>query len=301
MWKPIALLTGVAAAIVLATVGLARITLPDLDTEAEAPAAGEDLGEFMPTQVGGELTVTGAREGTIVLERQVDGPSYGLGNDQARIFFDSNPPSINQMSYDGLQFFLDPEDCTFTPGQHNQEIGLAVAIIDCPALEDVRGNGTITMTGYVAAPADLVLELDLPETGGTIMVGDETWEIASGPDSSPLLFIGPGGPGGAVFQQGEIGLFLQVADGPDLGHRSLFFGYDGESDRLTLQSINLRGATVEISPSACDVETELLVQINPQASIEELTFSCDPIGVAGMGSVPISGTVVFEKVYYFEP
>jgi len=301
MWRPIALLTGVSAAIVLATVGLARITLPDVDAEAEAPAAGEDLGEFMPTLVGGELTVTGAREGTIVLERNIDGPSYGLGNDQARIFFDSNPPSISQMSYDGLQFFPDPEDCTFTPGQHNQEIGLAVAIIDCPALEDVRGNGTIAMTGYVAAPADLVLDLDLPETGGTIMVGDETWEIASDQDSSPVLFIGPGGEGGAVFQEGQIGLFLEVVNGPDLRHRSVFFGYDGESDRLTLQGINLGGANAEVSPGACDVETELLVQINPQASIEQLTFSCDPIGVAGMGSVPISGTVTFEKIYFFDP
>jgi len=293
MWKPIALLTGVAAAIVLATVGLARITLPDLDTEAEAPAAGEDLGEFMPTQVGGELTVTGAREGTIVLERQVDGPSYGLGNDQARIFFDSNPPSINQMSYDGLQFFLDPEDCTFTPGQHNQEIGLAVAIIDCPALEDVRGNGTITMTGYVAAPADLVLELDLPETGGTIMVGDETWEI--GEYGRQVLLIGQV-QRGVVGSQG-LRLSPDDPDGPLM--RQLSFAYDLNSERLMLESVFYDGVVTEVDADECSVETEELAVVNPQRSIHQLEFSCGSIEVGDLGPVSLLGTVVFER--HLEP
>ena len=112
IWKGLAVLPGVAGVVVLGVQALALITVPDEPSFAEAlddAGVGDDGSvPFVPTAIGGESVVTGAREGTITLEQQVDGPTFGLGSGDAWVFFESGPLVISQMSYDGLAFFPDP-------------------------------------------------------------------------------------------------------------------------------------------------------------------------------------------------
>ena len=299
MWKGIAVLAGTAGVIVLGILGLARITIPDdpsfSEGFTEASLGSDGVLDFVPTAIGGELEVTGAREGTLTLSRGFQGPGYGLGDDTGRIFFEADPLSIAQMYYGDLTFFTDPEDCMFTPGRLNEEIGVAAVALECVDLADIRDKGMVSVKGYAALPADMVVERDLPETGGTVTVGDEIWEIVD-----PVLIIGPAGPAIAR-ESGEVGMLLQA----DVHTGSIFFALlDDQS--LQARSVHYEDETgqtrtVELSPNACSVATEDVAVINPQAEIVELTFDCAPVEVGGLGSVPIEGTVLFERIYYIEP
>jgi hypothetical protein len=63
--------------------------------------------------------------GSITLERNVDGPSFGLGDARTRIFFEPSLLTITQMSYDGLAFSPEPDDCEFTEGEQNEDLTAA--------------------------------------------------------------------------------------------------------------------------------------------------------------------------------
>lgn len=299
IWKGVGALGVAAGLVIMFVVGLARLTVPDEPTFGEGfeDAAENPDGsiDFIPTAIGGELQISGAREGTITLDGQVDGPTYGLGSGQARVFFESDPLAINQMSYDGLAFFPEPADCEFTIGQHNEETGLAAVQITCAELVDIRGNGTVSISGFAALPADLVVDLDLPETGGTVTVGDVTFE-----PEDPVLFIGPSFEGSGA---NEIGMNLFT---PDIGPgaedtAAVFFAYDGTTDTLTLTQVSLRRGVAEVDPGECETQNEELTVINPQASIWEVTFSCQSVDVSSQGSVPVTGDVVYEKIFFAEP
>jgi len=296
IWKGVGVLGVAAGLVIMFVVGLARLTVPDEPTFGEGfeDAAENPDGsiDFVPTAIGGELQISGAREGTITLDGQVDGPTYGLGSGRARVFFESDPLAINQMSYDGLAFFPEPEECEFTVGQHNEETGLAAVQITCAELVDIRGNGTVSISGFAALPADLVVDLDLPKTGGAVTVGDVTFE-----PEDPLLFIGPSFEGSG---QQEIGLNLFT---PDIGPgaedtAAVYFVYDGTTDTLTLTQVGLRRGLGEVAPGECESQNEELAVINPQASIWEVTFSCQSVDVSSQGSVPVEGTVIYQKVYF---
>lgn len=294
IWKGFGVLAGTAALIVVGVVGLARLVVPDEPTFSEGleEAAESDDGtvEFSPTAVGGQLEVTGAAEGTITLERTAHGPSYGLENSDMKIFFESGPLAISQMSYEGLAFFPEPEDCEFTEGEHNEDSGLVGVEVSCAELVDVRGNGTITMEGVLALPANLVITLDIPDIGGTISVGDEEWEVV---DSR--LLVGPAfqGSGGG---SGEIGLPLN----PEEPGKGIFLPYDIEADLLLPGNLSYAGAVTDLTPDACDIVSETLMVVNPQAEYHELTISCEDVDVPDLGTVSIEGTVVYEKLFFEE-
>lgn len=285
--KGIGVLAGTAALVVLGVLGVARLTVPDEPTFAEDFEEAADTPEdFVPSAIGGILEVTGAREGTIDLDRQVGGPSFGLGDDQARIFFTSDPLAIDQMSYDGLAFFPEPDDCELTEREHNEEAGLAAVQITCPELVDIRENGSITLEGYIALPADLVIDLDLPDRGGTVNIGDET--ITFGADLH--LFVGPSqGSGSSDIQ------LTAVSDSPLV---TLIFPYDIDTDSLRLGRVGYSGGSTDIDPGECDHEASTLAVINPQVEIVELTFSCPGVQLANVGEVPIEGTLVFEQIFH---
>lgn len=288
-----------AALIVLGVVGLARITIPDEPTFSEGleeVRADEDGSlDFIPTAIGGELEVTGAREGTITLEGTADGPTYGLGNSKTTIFFETDPLTISQMSHDGLAFFPEPDACEFTERGHNEELGVAAMQVSCPELVDIRDNGTISLEGYVSLPADMVLELDLPDTGGTVTVGDVTFE-----PEDPFLFIGPTFEGGGGMKETGLNLFNPLAGPDDEDLAGVYFSYDRATDTLTLSRVSLRGGLAEISGGECETEDEQLAVVNPQTSIWELTFSCDSVDVSSQGALPVEGTVVYHKSFFAE-
>lgn len=293
IWKGLGVLLGSAGVIVAAVVGLAQWLVPDEPTFSEglsdASQASDGSLDFVPTAIGGELEVTGARDGTITLDRNVEGPSFGLGDARTRIFFEPSPLTITQMSYDGLAFFPEPDDCEFTAGEHNEEAGLAAVQITCPELVDIRDNGTISVEGYVALPADMVIERDLPDLGGHVTVGEEIWEI-----SEAHLGIYPE----SLFGGSPEPVYLQIWTGDYL--RAMSFEMDRETETLTLVQVYWPEGQSEVPPEACSISTEFLVQVNPTDSIERLDFACDSVAVRGMGEVPITGSINFYKSP-FEP
>jgi hypothetical protein len=294
IWKGLGVLGGTAALIVLGVVGLARLTVPDEPTFEEsleeAAEAGIEIEDFVPTALGGELQLTGATEDTITLERQVSGPTFGLGNSRSRVFFETDPLTISQMSHEGLAFFPEPEACEFTEGEHNEEMGLVAVHISCNELVDIRDNGTISVEGFAALPSDMVIELDLPDTGGTVTVGDLTFDPVD-----PILFIGAAFQGSGVQ---ETGLRLANDETDPQSSAYVFFAYDAASDSLRLSEVYYRVGVAAVEPGECTSQTEELVVINPQASVWEITFSCESVDVSSHGSLPVEGQVVFEKVLF---
>lgn len=290
IWKGFGVLAGTALVVVLMVVGLALLIVPDEPTFSESleEAAGSDDGtvDFAPTAPGGQLEVSGASEGTITLERTAHGPTYGLENAKTKIFFESEPLTISQMSYDGLAFFPEPEDCEFTAGEQNEESGLVAVEVSCPELVDIRDSGTITLEGVLALPADLVLELDLPERGGTVTIGDET--IAFGSDLH--LFVGPSPDDHGI---SEIRL-TAVSDSPQA---TLVFPYDLDSGLLRLGRVGYSGGSTDVDTGECSHDLSELAVINPQARILQLDFSCPEIQLANVGQVPVEGTLVFEQIF----
>lgn len=294
IWKGFGVLVGTALLVVLMVVGLARLIVPDEPTFSEgleeAAESDDSTVDFTPTAPGGQLEVTGAAEGTITLERTAHGPNYGFENNETRIFFASDPLSIDQMSYDGLAFFPEPEDCEFTEGEHNEDAGLVGVEVSCPELVDIRDNGTITLEGVLALPANLVIALDIPDIGGTLIVGDEEWEVV---DSR--LLVGPqfqGSNGGS----GEIGLSLN----PEEPSKGLFLSYDLETDQLSPGNVFYEETVTDLSPDACDIVSETLMVVNPQAEYHELSITCESVDVPDLGTVSIEGTVVYEKLFLEE-
>lgn len=284
------MLAGAAALVVLGVLGVSRLTVPDEPTFAEGfEAAAETPEDFVPSAIGGILSVTGAREGTIDLDREVGGPGFGLGDDQARIFFTGDPLAIDQMSYDGLAFFPEPEDCEFTEGEHSEETGLVAVQITCPELVDIRDNGSIALEGFAALPADLVIELDLPETGGTVAVGDREWEIVD-----PLLFVGPGFFGDDMT---EIEFLLWTRD----AREGLGFRYNDETGVMSLATVHFDERMRDVGQAECTLTDDEVTVVNPESQYRELTIDCVNVEVPDLGIVDITGSVVYVKAYLAEP
>jgi len=289
IWKGFGVLAGTAVLVVLGVVGLARLTVPDNPTFSEEleEASGSETGleAFTPSAEGGQLEVTGAVEGSVSLDRTAHGPTYGLENSDMKIFFESDPLVISQMSYEGLAFFPEEGDCEFTEGTHNEESGLVAVEISCEELVDIRENGTITMEGILALPANLVIERDLPDTGGTVTIGNRERELS--PDVTLFVFPDQGSDEGPSFSA--------VTDDTDASV-TLIFNYDPESEIITLSRVSYEGEQVDIGPGQCSTESAQLAAINPEHSIHGLSFSCDVVDIPSLGEVPIHGSVVFERV-----
>lgn len=288
--KGFGILFGVATLVVVGVLGLARLIVPDVPGFDEGFVEGDDPNgeavEFVATAVGARLEITGAREATVTLDSTVQGPTYGIGDSKTRIFFESDPLVLDQMSHDGLAFFPEPGDCEFTEGAHNEDLGLVAVEMSCPELVDIRDNGNISVEGQIALPSDLVIELNLPESGGTVTIGDET--ITFGEDLH--LFVGPSFQGSGA---GDIQL-TAFSDAPPA---TLTFPYDLDTGRLRLGRVAFEGGSTEVgAEEECTYELTEEVVVNPQTSIMELDFECSEIQLANVGAVGVSGSLVFPKI-----
>jgi hypothetical protein len=287
IWRGIGLLVGAAALVVLGVAALALVVVPNEPRFSDAfiDDTNGEAREFVATAVGARLEITGAREATVTLDRTVSGPSFGIGDSTTRIFFERDPLTLHQMSHDGLAFFPEPEDCELTEGEHNEDVGLVAVEMSCPELTDIRDNGTISVEGVVALPSDLVMELELPDLGGVLTVGEENWEIVD-----PVLVVGPSFRGSGT---GELGLSLN----PDEPEKGVFLSYDLESGRLFPATLLYDGNITDLEGVSCSIQDETIMVVNPQAEVNELTLDCDDVEIDGLGSIDIGGTIVYQKLY----
>ena len=249
------------------------------------PGAGEEDAESGPggnvpageiTGLTGAMVVTGDRSGPFDLPHEsTTGDSFGLEGDDGRVVFDRDETGdlfIDQMSWDGLEFFLDPGDCSFETEETLEELGLAIVHLTCPDIRDIRDTATVHMEGRAGLPIDLVVRREVPDVGGTLEVtGDveATWPIE-------VAVWGPG------FAPGQTRLTII---GPNA---ILTFGAEGEP---VLQTIELGGTTHAISSGSCDTTVVELTAVEPGTTLDEVTIDCEGVGM-GEDVVAIAGTVV---------
>jgi hypothetical protein len=274
---------------VVVTIGLANVIVPGRAADPQTAAGGDD-GQGSPTAsvppltgIGGNLAVTGDREGTLTVTREANQGAYSLVGDAARIVFQgSRPPIISQMSWEGLEFFPEPDACKITPGELDDEIGVGYAEIRCEGLADIRGGETVSVAGTLGLALTTLGESDLPPMGGSVAVGEETWEF-----TEAFLFQFPvnQGPGTADYN-------MVLAD--ERGG-SLLFRYDVQTHRLTLVSAERGGETSDLEPGACTLQSDELGRLQPGTAVVELAIDCSGAEVPGLGAVPISGTVIVQQ------
>jgi len=267
------------AVIGLAVVGLLALLAPDRTASTEAEG---NEGTFRSQPQGGELEVTGDRQGTFALTGNAQGPGYGLGGDDGGIFFQGSGPglSVVQLSYDGLDFFLDADDCILTAGEADSGGDRGSATIECVEIRDVRDTATISVRGRVVLPADLMAERDdLPEVGGTVTVGTETliiddglFRLADAADKSP-----------DAVNRWMSGPRIHVSFRQELGNDYV-------------DQIDIEGVVSEIPQDACEVEREHAAMMDTSTNLVEVSFRCEEVEIGGIGELPIVGSAIVEQV-----
>jgi hypothetical protein len=300
-FRSITVLAVAFAATVVVTIGLATVIVPG--RAADPPAAGGSAtpaASLAPIEgIGGHLTVTGDRTGTLTVTSESNDDRYSLEGSAARIVFEDRPPVIVQLSWEGLEFFPEPADCTITPGRLDSEIGVGYAEVACENLTDIRGGGMISLSGTLGMALNVVGESDLPEMGGSVTVGDETWRFAEA-----ILFTFPVNlfTGGEDYnmilsdENTDTGCPDNAPPSPDCSRTSLRFRYDVQTHRLTLVEVTREGTSADLAAGACSLATEELGRLSPGAAVVELTIDCPAADVPGLGSVPIAGTVVIQQL-----
>ncbi|HVM24050.1 MAG TPA: hypothetical protein VM253_01460 [Candidatus Limnocylindrales bacterium] len=274
----------VAVTLALAGVIIPGPSTPGADGGGPSPAAGDPPMAWHPGQVGGTLAVTGDREGRLTLTRESTAGRYGLIGNDGRILFDVEPLTAARIQFEGLEFFLDPDDCAITPGQRHDPTGVAGAEIRCAEVEDVRGNGVLTFEGTVGLAADLLgLRGDLPESGGTVAVGEEMLRF-----EQAKVFIGLQG------RIGGRGYNLAIWD--DIGEGVLEIDYDPQSHEMRLVGVHLDSRRfAEVPRGACSLGVVELGRLNSFTTVIELSVDCDALDVSGLGVVPVNGTLIVEQ------
>lgn len=263
----------------LAVVGLLTLLAPDRTASTEAEGDG---GTFRSQPQGGELDVTGDRQGTLALTGNAQGPGYGLGGDDGGVFFQGSGRdlSVVQLSYDGLDFFLEGDDCTLTAGEADSAGGRGSATIECVEIRDVRDTATITVRGRVVLPADLMAERDdLPDVGGTVTVGTET----------------------LIIDDGLFRLADAADESPDAVNRwmsgpRIHVSFRQELGNDYVDQIDIDGAVSEIPQDACEVEREHAAMRDTSTNLVEVSFRCEEVEIEGMGELPIVGSAIVEQV-----
>ena len=288
--RSLSVLAGAFAVLIVVTIGLAAFIVP------EAAGTGQALGTASPgasvqpggapsgpvTAVGGTLAVSGDREGTFVLDREALDQGYALAGEQGQIFFGGDPLAVERVSYDGLEFYVDEGDCSVTPGERHDPTGVAGAQVRCDDIDDIRDGGTVSMEGTVGVSADMLgLRGEMPETGGTVEVGDTTLEL-------PFTVLFVGRPIGFA----PAGGFVPTDDGSSW----LMFDFDFQTHALVLEIVALDGVEHEIDPGDCTLNTESIGTLNPRTTTAELRIDCPAVELESGETVPIRGTLIADLI-----
>jgi hypothetical protein len=270
------------AALIVPGAGAARVPdgSPDASDGGGVPGTPPPLGEG----AGATIMVSGDYTGHLVLTREDTSDRYGLAGDDGRLIFDGES-QIAQISFDGWEFFPDPDECTVTPGEGDAETGLATATFECPDLVEVRDKGVVTLSGEMRLANDMVgLAPDLPDPGGETTVGSETWAFADA-----YLFLFPQSIGGPADN------FNMVLTDEDLD-AALNFTYDVQTHSVDLASVERDGVLIATPPDACEIQITELGRFSPRAAAAHMLLSCAAVEVHGLGTVAIDGDLIIYQI-----
>lgn len=297
--RSLSLLAGAFGGVVVITLALAGLLVPERGASSvtggsRPPGAAGGLANPDPVAgipgLGGTLTVSGDREGSLRLTREVHHQGgYALEGGGDRITFVGAPVDVSQISYDGLEFFPDRGQCSVTSGNLDNAIGIGFAELQCDELVDIRDGGTISMRGEIGLPVDLLVGRQLPASGGIVFVGDEAWAFE---EAWLVTWQQP-----AIAGVSEYNLRLEDLGGPP---RALNFAYDVESHALSLANVRVGNSDVDVPAGACTFDRVELGMHNPRTRVVELSMSCPSVDVPGTGSVAISGSVVVDELQWPE-
>lgn len=289
--------------IVVVTMGLAMVIAPDpamfsQDTESGPPAASVVAAPGGPPEadggipgLGGTLTASGDRSESFTVDHQAADERFGLTGDDGRIFFDGDPLTVVQLNFDGLSFYPEVDQCTITPENISNAIGIGMADLQCHDLEDIRGNGFINLEGSLGFPLDLLVARELPRSGGDIEVDDETWEFDEAmlhAGQMPII-------GGDPESKYNMRLVDMVTATDEDSASVLNFTYDHETHILTLANVERDGEAIDLADATCDLGQRELGKVNPRTTVIELSIQCAAVDVPGLGVVSISGVVVIDR------
>jgi hypothetical protein len=290
------------------TMGLVLLIVQDRESTTstaptETPVPGV-VADAAPSRVGGSLRVSGDQEGAFDLDRdsydvgiepdfergfaRVEFGRFGLTGDSGAIYFAPEPLAVEQIDFDGLAFYPDPDACTITPGELNPAIGVASARLECPSLTDIRDGGTVSLDGAIALPADLLgLRGDLPASGGEVPVGSETLEFSDG-----RLLVQQ-----VLSEETERQAMFLFGDDEQ---SSLGFERDPESQKIYLTYIVIDEELFDIDDDACGVGRSELGPLNPITTVMALSITCDNLDLGSHGVVSIDTTLVVDLIFESE-
>lgn len=309
MMRPILVLFGAAVGVVLAMLALAAVIFPDPPpdptasatvpgaTEPAAPSGASTTTSLSrgpvidpTTHLGGTLTVSGDRPGSFTLLGEDSTTSgYTLAGSGDRITFafeDDGILFVDHVTYDGLDFYLDPGECEIDTGEVNTGLGISTVAVTCPDITDLRDTATVTVEGSVGVASTLTGREDLPDLGGTVTVEG---------DVDLLLQV-------------EFGTWVQYPHQPGIfgGDSVSLHGADGlpllgmeENDNGQLALIGFLEAPQvyrEVEPGTCLAQTEQLAVASPNVTYHALTLDCAAVPLVEGGTVSIEGSVVVERV-----
>ncbi len=292
--RPVSVLGGGFGGVVIVTLTLAGLLVPDRTPSfPAAPSPGQladendrglDPNSGLPG-LGGTITVTGDREGSFRITREVHHGTYAIEGEGNRISFSGEPVQVSQVSYEGLEFFPDDGQCSLTTGNLEGAIGIGYADLRCDDLEDVRGGARVSLSGEIGLPLDRLVGRELPESGGTATVGAETWTF----DEASLLTWQQPARGGLS----DYNLVLEDLGGPP---RALSFAYDIETHDLSLANVRVGNTDADVPGGACSFDRSELGPHNPRILVVDLTITCPSVDVPGMGVVAITGSAVVDEI-----
>ena len=294
------ILAGSLAFLILATLALSRLMTSSSGPAVIGPMPGAllELGSE-PTGVGGQLVISGQRTGELIITtahsesgyepdpNTAGGLAYARGEIVLRgaggeLELDPDSGTVTRVEFDGLSFYLDPGDCTATPGGHNAELGLLHVRLSCTDVADLRSGVLISVEGVISVPADALGDRGLlPETGGLVDLGGRDLELVEG-----VGLVGGTGP----VDEGLIPLLLPADPVTSLGVM-----YDPEDHSYALTGIQLEGAFTELA-SPCPLTSEALGRLNPKTTVVRLTIDCEGVPLPDGTTAPMSGSVVIDLV-----
>ena len=295
MRNPLVVLAGGAGLVFTFVLALSALVFEPPVDPADVVAAQEDPESDSPDVTlpgSGALEITGERQDVLTMGVVPPGMDPALGfvdpftattsdGTQVTMTWERDPEGalyLRHFMFDGLDFFLDPGECTLTPGEIG-EGGVVPVTVECVDIRDIRGTATITMAGRIGFSHN-----DFPPPGitlgGEVVVGGDIeaeltvdvvdWVVR--PDDSDPAF--------ALSE-----LSASTMAGETFHH--LDFGR-GPSGELYVMSFQFSDPEVtgfnfpyfEFEPGECPATEELVQTTGPSTAVYEVSFSCPPVETA---------------------